>query len=67
MIKQQIKDNASRIWEFLDETQVTSVFEIEEILLMQKQDVLIALGWLAHQNKVYFFGDKNDCKIMIIY
>lgn len=66
MIKTQIENNAKKIWSFLDENQISSVFEIEKQLLMQRQDILIALGWLAREDRIYFIGDKNDCKIMII-
>jgi hypothetical protein len=66
MIKSQIEKNAHKIWQFLDESQVSSVFEIEKSLSMQRQDVLMALGWLAREDKIYFIGDKRDSKIMII-
>ena len=67
MIKSQIGKNAGKIWEFLDESQVSSVFEIMKALSMEKQEVLLALGWLARENKIYFCGDHKGCKIMIIY
>ena len=67
MIKSQIGKNAGKIWEFLDESQVSSVFEIMKALSMEKQEVLLALGWLARENKIYFSGDQKGCKIMIIY
>ena len=67
MIKSQIGKNAGQIWQYLDDNQVSSVFEIMKVLSMEKQDVLMALGWLARENKIYFLGEKKDCKIMIIY
>lgn len=66
MIKSQIRNNADKIWQFLDEVQVSSVFEIEKQLTMQRQEVLIALGWLAREDKIYFLGNKKDSKIMLI-
>jgi hypothetical protein len=66
MIKTQIGNNARKILNFLDENQISSVFEIEKQLSMQRQDILMALGWLACEDRIYFIGDKNDCKIMII-
>lgn len=66
MIKSQIGDNASKILQFLDERQLSSVFEIEKQLSMQRQDVLMALGWLAREDRIYFIGNNNDCKIMIL-
>ena len=67
MIKSQIGNNVGKIWKFLDENQVSSVFEMMKALSMDKQDVLMALGWLARENKIYFYGDAKDCKIVIIY
>ena len=46
---------------------LASVFEIMKALSMEKQDVLMALGWLARENKIYFYGDARDFKIAIIY
>jgi len=66
MIKSKIRDNAAKIMLLLDERQLSSVFEIEKQLSMQRQDVLIALGWLAREDRIYFIGNKNDCKIMIL-
>jgi hypothetical protein len=65
MFKSQIEKNAAQIWQYLDENQVSSVFEIMKALSMEKQDVLMAVGWLARENKIYFYGEKKDCKIMI--
>jgi hypothetical protein len=67
MIKQQIEKYADKIWKFLDEIQVSSVVEIMKSLSMEKQDVLMALRWLACENKIYFLGEKKDCKIKITY
>lgn len=66
MIKSQIKKNALKIWQFLDKSQISSVFEIEKRLLLQRQDVLLALGWLAREDKIYFLGDQKVSKIMVI-
>jgi hypothetical protein len=67
MIKQQIEKNADKIWKFLDESQVSSVFEIMKALSIEKQDVLMALGWLARENKIYFYDEQKGCKVMIMY
>lgn len=66
MIKSQIESNAKKIWSFLDEKQLSTVSEIEQQLAMPRLDILPALGWLAREDKIYFIGDKTDCKIMIL-
>jgi hypothetical protein len=65
-MKSIIGNNADKIWRFLDRVQVSSVFEIEKRLSMQRQDILMALGWLAREDKIYFIDDKKDSKIMLI-
>jgi len=67
MFKLQIKKNAEMIWRYLDENQVSSVFEIMKALSMEKQDVLMALGWLACENKIHFLSEDKDSKIINIY
>ncbi len=67
MIKSQIGTNVGKIWQLIDESQITSVFEIEKALSMQRQDVLMALGWLACENKIHFLSEDKDSKIIIIY
>lgn len=67
MIKVKIKIDACRIWKFLDENQLSSVAEVAEKLSMDRQDVLLAIGWLAREDKIYFCGNREDRKIMTIY
>jgi len=59
--------NVGLIWQFLDEIQVSSVIEIIKSLSIEKQDVLMALGWLARENKIYFYDEQKGCKVMIMY
>lgn len=66
MIKSQIESNAKKIWSFLDEKQLSAVSEIEQQLATPRQDIMLALGWLAREDKIYFIGDKTDWKIMIL-
>ena len=66
MIKTQIENNAEKIWEFLNENQISSVFEIEKNLFIQRRDILLAVGWLAREDKLYFLDDHNDSKIMFL-
>lgn len=66
MIKSRIRDDACKILQLLDEIQISSAFDIGKQLSMQRQDILITLGWLAREDRIYFIGDKNDYKIMIL-
>ncbi len=66
MIISQIGNNAGKIWQFLNETQISSVFEIEKALSMQRQDLLMALGWLAREKKIHFLNKNKDSRIILI-
>ena len=66
MIKSQIGINAGKIWQLIDKRQITSVFEIEKALSMQRQNLLMALGWLACENKIHFLSKDKDSKIINI-
>lgn len=67
MIKRTIEDNAHKILEFLDRFEVSSSFELEKALSIDRRNVLLALGWLANEGKIYFFGREKDSKIAIVY
>jgi hypothetical protein len=67
MKKQEIGENAGEIWQFLDTNGETSISEIEKALSMKKNDVLIALGWLAREDKIFFVEDKNNTLVTLIY
>jgi hypothetical protein len=67
MLKSKIGINAGEIWQFLDTNGEKSISEIEKALSMKKNDVLMALGWLAREDKIFFVEDKNDTLVNLIY
>lgn len=67
MKKQEIGENAGKIWQFLDTNGQKSFSEIEKALSMKKNDVIIALGWLARENKIFFFEEKNTTLVTLVY
>lgn len=58
MIKNDIGINAGTIWNLLSEKGELSINEIVELTKYRESYILLALGWLARENKVQFF-DKN--------
>jgi len=67
MLKSKIGTNAGEIWQFLDTNGEKSIPEIGKTLSMKKNDVLMALGWLAREDKIFFFEDKNNTLVTLIY
>jgi hypothetical protein len=60
MIKSEIGTNAGRIWQFLNQNGESSIPEIKRALSMKGSDIRMALGWLARENKIFFFAENED-------
>ena len=67
MIKSQIGTNAGRIRLFLDQHRENTIPEIQEELAMKSLDVRMALGWLARENKIFFYEDAELEQIILLY
>ncbi len=68
MIKDQIGTNAGRIWHFLNQNGESSISEIKKALTMKGSEVRMGLGWLARENKVFFFvnEDKDNIRVILL-
>ncbi len=66
MIKDQIGTNAGRIWHFLNENGESNISEIKKALSMKGSEVRMALGWLARENKVFFFADVDHLRVILL-
>ena len=53
--------NAGKIWHLLDEKGGLFVAEIKDFLNLNDQDVLLALGWLARENKIECIVNEGNC------
>jgi len=67
MIKSQIGINAGKVWQFLDEKKESSLKEIKSELSLKNEDLWLALGWLARENKVFFYKENKDYRITLVY
>lgn len=54
MLKSDIGINAGTIWQLLSEKGILSVGELEELTGYKDSMILLALGWLARENKISF-------------
>lgn len=59
MLKKDIGIDARAIWRHLSEKGILSVRQIGELTNYRDGLILMALGWLARENKIYFL-EKND-------
>lgn len=67
MLKSQIGTNAGNIWQFLDTNGEKSFSEIEKALSIKNSDVLLALGWLAREDKIFFVEENSTTLVNLIY
>lgn len=59
MLKKDIGIDAGTIWRHLSEKGRLSIHEISELTSYRDGFILMALGWLARENKVHF-SEKNE-------
>lgn len=65
MIKHDIGINAGTIWHLLKESGELSLREIGELTGYKDSILLLALGWLARENKVHFINQDEMFKIRL--
>lgn len=66
-MKSQIGTNAGKIWQFLDHNGEKTIPEIKKALSMKSPEVQMALGWLARENKIFFYEEANKIWVILIY
>lgn len=52
MDKWKIGENAGKIWRLLNVMRVVSFTEISQRLSLSMEDIALAIGWLAREDKV---------------
>ncbi|WP_423127088.1 winged helix-turn-helix domain-containing protein [Gaoshiqia sp. Z1-71] len=67
MIKTDIGINAGRIWQYLDQKGESKLADIKKDLMLKSAEARMALGWLARENKIFFYGDDDDMRIILLY
>jgi hypothetical protein len=68
MIKMKIGVNAGKIWQFLDQNNgESSISGIKKALTMSGTEVRMALGWLARENKIFFFEEGDELWVVLLY
>jgi len=67
MIKAQILSNASRIRRYLDQKGEATVSDLKGQLKLPEQEVCLALGWMACENKVILRLDEQELNAIVFY
>ncbi|KOH46231.1 winged helix-turn-helix domain-containing protein [Sunxiuqinia dokdonensis] len=67
MIKADIGNTAGRIWQYLDKNGESTLADIKRDLMLRGSAVRMALGWLARENKIFFYGDEDNLSIILLY
>ena len=67
MYKNDIRINAENIWYLLSSNGALSIREITEITNYEEELLLLALGWLARENKIQFFEKDGSLHVETIY
>ena len=55
MEKTKIALNAGKVWRILNEKGELSMFDLCRELSLTFEDVALAIGWLAREDKIFFF------------
>ena len=57
MLKNDIGINAGIIWQLLSDKGMLSIISIVEITRFEMSSILLALGWLAREDKIVFIDN----------
>ncbi len=65
MIKFDIGANAGIIWRLLSEKRSLTMKQLEEVTGFERQELMLALGWLSRENKIGFAQKGNDMLVSL--
>ncbi|WP_342382786.1 winged helix-turn-helix domain-containing protein [Bacteroides ovatus] len=66
MIKDTIGTDAGIIWQLLFEKNILSISEIEEHTSIDPFNMVLAIGWLARENKIHFLTENDTLYVELI-
>ena len=65
MIKFDIGVNAGIIWHLLSEKGALTISQLNELTGFERQELMLALGWLSRENKVDFSPHGEDLQVCL--
>jgi len=67
MITTEIGNNAGKIWNLLNEQGEHSVNELRKKLKLTVPEFYMAIGWLAHEGKIFHFEKDETLMVYLKY
>lgn len=67
MQKSVIGTNAGTIWQFLSKRGVLSLRELGELTKFKSNHLMLALGWLAKENKISLTQREEGTYVELMY
>jgi hypothetical protein len=67
MEKDNIGQNAGVVWQKVDAKGAMSVSELKKLTKLDMRQIYLALGWLARENKIYFYYTRDELFVSLIY
>ena len=62
MNEETIGMNAGAVWNALNEAQVLGSKQLKKVTKLKDEDLYVAIGWLARENKIVIAADPRDPK-----
>lgn len=60
MEKCKIGENAGKVWSALSEVKEISLHELSRKIGLSCEDIALAVGWLARENKIYILRREGQ-------
>jgi hypothetical protein len=59
---------SGKIWQILDENGQMSYTELKELSMVSEQELLLAIGWLSREDKIFHFKtEESEWMLQLIY
>jgi predicted transcriptional regulator len=65
MIEVRIRNNADKILKYLKQSNEASINKIRDQCQLQEQEICLALGWMACENKIFFLEGAEELTAVI--
>ena len=59
----RIDSDAGIIWQVINDNKNIKITDLKKLTKMEIKNIYLALGWLARENKVFFFERENELAI----
>ncbi len=57
--------NAGLVWNALNEVEAIGLVQLRKVTKLKDKELMLALGWLAREDKLVISEDENDKNIIV--